>query len=64
MDVPGGREGIEGYYRHKVKANNVNGKMRIIESISLGALRKKKTPFRNYLDENRVYINSAQLGEE
>jgi hypothetical protein len=64
MDVPDNREGIERYYRHEVKTNNVNGKMRIRSSLALGALKKRNSPFRNYLDDNRVYINNAQWGDE
>jgi hypothetical protein len=64
MDVPGNLEGIERYYGHGVKANNVNGKMRIISSMALGALKNINSPFRNYLDDNRVYINNAQVGAE
>jgi hypothetical protein len=64
FDVPGNREGIERYFQHEVKANNVNGKMRIRSSLALGALKKRNFPFCNYLDDNRVYINNAQLGDE
>jgi hypothetical protein len=64
MDVPGNREGIARYYRHEVKANNANGKLRIRSSMALGALKKIISPFRNYLDDNRVYINNVQLGDE
>jgi hypothetical protein len=64
MDVPCSREGIERYYRHEVKANNVNEKMRILSSLALGALQKRNSPFCNYLDDNRVYISNAQLGDE
>jgi hypothetical protein len=64
MDVPGSREGIERYYQHEVKANNVNGKMRIRASMPLGALKKRNSPYGNYLDVNHVYIDNAQLGEE
>jgi hypothetical protein len=64
MDVPGNREGIERYYWHEVKANNVNGKMWIKSSLALGALKKRNFPFCNYLDDNCVCINSSQLGDE
>jgi hypothetical protein len=64
MDVPGNREGIGRYYQHGVKANNVNGKMRIISSMALGALKNRNSPFCNCLDDNRVYINNAQVGVE
>jgi hypothetical protein len=32
--------------------------------MALGALKKRNLPFHKYLDDNRVYINNAQLGEE
>jgi hypothetical protein len=64
MDTPGSREDIERYYPHEVKANNANGKIRTRESMALGALKIRNSPFRNYLDGNRIYINNAKLGEE
>jgi hypothetical protein len=64
IDLPGSREGIERYYQHEVKANNVNEKMRIRSSMALGALKKRNTPFCNHLDDNNLYIKNAQLGEE
>jgi hypothetical protein len=64
MDVPGSREGIDRYYRHEVKANSVNDKIRIRAYMALGALKKQKYPFCNYVDDNHVYINNAQLGDE
>jgi hypothetical protein len=38
--------------------------MRIRSSLALGALKKRNSPFCNYLDDNRIYINNAQLGDE
>jgi hypothetical protein len=38
--------------------------MRIRSSLALGALKKRNSPFRNCLDDNRVYINNSQLGNE
>jgi hypothetical protein len=32
--------------------------------MALGALKKINSPFHNYLDDNRIYINNAQLGDE
>jgi hypothetical protein len=32
--------------------------------MALGALKRRNSTFRNYLDDNRIYINNAQLGEE
>jgi hypothetical protein len=62
--TPDNSEGIERYYKYEVKAKNVNGKLRIMTSIVIGAMKKKNPRFSNYLDGNRVYINNAQLGDE
>jgi hypothetical protein len=64
MGVSGNLEGIESYYRHEVKSNNANGKMRIRSSLALVELKKINSPFHNYIDDNRVYIKNAQLGDE
>jgi hypothetical protein len=63
-DVPNTKVGIEQYFRHEVKINNVNGKLRIRESKDIGQLRRERSKFRGYLENQRVYINKAQLGEE
>jgi hypothetical protein len=63
-DIPNSKEGIEGYYRHAIKFNNVNGTMRIHTSLDIGKLKRPGTSFRRYLDDKRVYINKSQLGTE
>jgi hypothetical protein len=63
-DIPNSKKGIEGYYRHTIKFNNVNGKMRICTSLDIGKLKRLGTSFRRYLDDTIVYINKAQLGTE
>jgi hypothetical protein len=63
-DVPNTKVGIEQYFRHEVKFNNVNGKLRIGASKDIGQLKRERSKFRVYLENQRVYINKAQLGEE
>jgi hypothetical protein len=63
-DVPNTKDGIEQYFRHEVKFNNVNGKLRIRASKDIGQLKRRRSKFRGYLENQRVYINKAQLGEE
>jgi hypothetical protein len=63
-DVPNTKVGIEQYFRHEVKFNNVNGKLRILASKDIGQLKGGRSKFRVYLENQRVYINKAQLGEE
>jgi hypothetical protein len=61
-DIQKSKEGIEGYYRHAIKFNNVNGTMRIRNSLDIGKLKIPGTSFHRYLDDKRVYINKSQLG--
>jgi hypothetical protein len=63
-DNPNSKEGIEGYHRHTIKYNNVNGTMRIHTSLDIGKLKKLGKYFRRYLDDKRVYNNKAQLSTE
>jgi hypothetical protein len=63
-DIPNSKEGFNGYYRHAIKSNNVNGTMRIRTSLDIDKLKRPGTSFRHYLEDKRVYINKAQLGTE
>jgi hypothetical protein len=63
-DIPNYKAGIEQYFHHDVKFNNINGKLRIITSQGLGQLKSGRSKFRVYLEQQRVCINKAQLGEE
>jgi hypothetical protein len=63
-DILNSKEVIEGYYRHEIKYNNVNGTMRICTSLDTGKLKRPETSFCRFLDDKRVYINRAQLGTE
>jgi hypothetical protein len=47
-----------------VKFSNVNGKLRIRASKDIGQLKRGRSKIRGYLENQRVYINKAQLGEE
>jgi hypothetical protein len=63
-DIPNSKEGIEGYYRHAIKFNNVNGTMCIRTSLDMGKLKRPGSSFHRYLDDKRAYINKAQLETE
>jgi hypothetical protein len=62
--VPNTKDVIEQYFRHEVKFHNVNGKLRIHASKDIGQLKRGRSTFRVYLENQWVYINKAQLGEE
>jgi hypothetical protein len=63
-DIPNSKSGIEQYFRHDVKFNNINGKLRIRTSQDIGELNSGRSKLRMYIEQHRVYINNAQLGEE
>jgi hypothetical protein len=62
--VPNTKVGIEKYFRHEVKFNIVNGKLRIRASKDIRQIKRGRSKFRVYLENQRVYINKARLGEE
>jgi hypothetical protein len=44
-DIPNSQTGIEQYFRHDVKFNNINGKLRIRTSQGLGQLKSGRSKF-------------------
>jgi hypothetical protein len=62
-DVPNIKDEIEQYFRHEVKFNNVNGTLMIRLSKDIGQLKRGRSKFQVYVENQKVYINKAQLGE-
>jgi hypothetical protein len=58
------KEGIQKYFRHRVAVNNVAGSIKIQTKFSISQLKHPSSTFRQYLNQERVHINSAQLGVE
>jgi hypothetical protein len=58
-DVQKSKAGIEQYL-----FNIINGKLRIRTSQGLEQLKSGSSKFQFYLEQQRVYLNKAQLGEE
>jgi hypothetical protein len=63
-DVPNSKEGIQKYFRHRVSVNNVAGSIKIQTEFLISQLKHPSSTFRQYLNKERVHINSAQLGVE
>jgi hypothetical protein len=63
-DVPNNKEGIQKYFHHRVSVNNVAGSIKIQTKFSISQLIHPSSTFRQYLNKERVHINSAQLGVE
>jgi hypothetical protein len=61
-DVPNSKEGIQKYFRHRVSVNNVAGSIKLQTNFLISQLKHPSSTFRQYLNKERVYINSAQLG--
>jgi hypothetical protein len=63
-DVPNSKEGIQKCFRHRVSVNNVAGSIKIQTKFSISQLKHSLSTFRQYLNKERVHINSAQLRVE
>jgi hypothetical protein len=63
-DVPNSKDGILKYFRHRVSVNNVAGSIKIQTKFSISQLKHSSSTFHQYLNKERVHINSAQLGVE
>jgi hypothetical protein len=63
-DVPNSKDGIEQYFRHDVKFNNIKSKLRFRTLHDIGQLKRGRSIFCVYLANQRVYISKAQPGKE
>jgi hypothetical protein len=63
-DIPNSKEGIQKYFRHRVSVNNFAGSIKIQTKFSISQLKRPSSTCRQYLNKERVQINSAQLGVE
>jgi hypothetical protein len=63
-DVPSSKEGIQKYFRHRVSVNNIAGSIKIQAKFSISQLKHPASTFHQYLNKERVHINSSQLEAE
>jgi hypothetical protein len=56
-DWPNNKDGIDKFYRHWIRANNVSGKMRIITKLSLAQLKIHTGTFITYFRRKGVHLN-------
>jgi hypothetical protein len=61
-DVPNSKEGIQKYFGHRVSVNNVARSIKIQTKFSISQLKHPSSTFHQYLNKERVHINSAQIG--
>jgi hypothetical protein len=60
-DWPNNKEGIDRFYWHWSRPNNVSGKMKIVTKLSLVQLKLTLGTFPTYLRCRGVHMNYAQL---
>jgi hypothetical protein len=63
-DIPNLKEGIQKYFGHRVAVNNVAGNIKIQTKFSISQFKHPSSTFHQYLNQERVQINSAQIGVE
>jgi hypothetical protein len=63
-DVPNSKKGIQKYFHHRVSFNNAAGSIKIQTKFLISQLKHPSSTFGQYLNKERVHINSAQLGVE
>jgi hypothetical protein len=63
-DIPSSKEEIEGYYRHAIKFNNINGTMRIRTSLDIGKLKRLGTSFNRYLNGKKVLYSQGTARDQ
>jgi hypothetical protein len=61
-NIPSSKDGIELYYQHRVDADGIRGKVNVTMSSIMGELKDMSTPFRNYLNQDKVYVSLAVIG--
>jgi hypothetical protein len=64
VDVPNSKEGIQKYFRHRFAVNNIAGSIKIQTNFFMSQLKHPSSTFQQYLNQERVHINSAHLGVE
>jgi hypothetical protein len=61
-NVTTSKEGIELYYQHRVIADSIRCKINIIMTHTMGEMKDPTTPFREYLNQDKVYVLPAVPG--
>jgi hypothetical protein len=61
-NTPTTKEGGEVYYQHRVVGNGVRVEINMAMSKTMGDTKDLVTPFRKYLNKEKVYVSQATLG--
>jgi hypothetical protein len=61
-NIPMSKEVIELYYQHRVAVDGIHGKINITMTRTMGEMKDLSTPFRKYLNQDKVYVSPAVIG--
>jgi hypothetical protein len=61
-NIPTTKEGVERYYQHRIVAGGIRGKINVSMSKTMDDMKDLSTPFRKYLNNEKIYISQASLG--
>jgi hypothetical protein len=61
-NIPTTKEGVELYYQHRIVAEGIKGKINVSMSKTMGDMKDLGTPFRKYLNKEKVYVSQDSLG--
>jgi hypothetical protein len=56
------KDGMELYYQHRLVTDGIQVKINVTMSRTVGERKDPATPFRNYLNQEKVYVSPAFLG--
>jgi hypothetical protein len=61
-NTPTTKECIELFYQHHIVADGIRGSINVSMSKTMGNMKDVRTPFRKYLNKDKVYVYQASLG--
>jgi hypothetical protein len=61
-NIPTNKEVVELYYQHRIFDDRIRGEINVSMSKTMGDMKDFSTPFRKYLNKEKVYVFQASLG--
>jgi hypothetical protein len=60
-NIPTSKDGMKLYYQHRVVTDGIQGKHNVTMSHTMGEMKDPATPFRKYLNQEKVYVSPAVI---
>jgi hypothetical protein len=61
-NIPTSKEGVKLYYQHRGVADGIIVKVNVTMSRTMGEMKDLSTPFRKYLNQDKVYVSPVVFG--